>query len=36
MSVTQLGYLGINVRDVGAWEKFAGDFLGLHVWPDRG
>jgi len=36
MSVTQLGYLGLNVRDVGAWEKFASDFLGLQVWPDRG
>ncbi len=36
MSVTQLGYLGLNVRDVGAWEKFAAGFLGLQIWPDRG
>lgn len=36
MSVTQLGYLGLNVRDPGAWEKFATGFLGLQVWPDRG
>ena len=36
MSVIQLGYLGLNVRDTGAWEKFAADFIGLQVWPDRG
>jgi len=27
--VTQLGYLGIGVSDVAAWESFAGDVLGL-------
>lgn len=27
--VTQLGYLGIGVSDVTAWERFAGDVLGL-------
>jgi 2,3-dihydroxybiphenyl 1,2-dioxygenase len=36
VSVTQLGYLGLSVRDVAAWERFASDFLGLQVWPDRG
>jgi len=28
-SVTQLGYLGIGVSDVPAWERFATDVLGL-------
>lgn len=27
--VTQLGYLGIGVGDMSAWERFAGDLLGL-------
>lgn len=30
-SVTQLGYLGINVRDIAAWERFATEVLGLAV-----
>ena len=30
-AVTQLGYLGINVSDLDAWEKFATDVLGLQV-----
>ena len=29
--VTQLGYLGINVSDLDAWEQFATDVLGLQV-----
>jgi 2,3-dihydroxybiphenyl 1,2-dioxygenase len=28
-SVTQLGYLGISVSDLGAWSRFAEDVLGL-------
>src|SRR5262244_1025779 len=28
-SVTQLGYLGLSVRDVDQWEQFAGQVLGL-------
>lgn len=28
-SVTQLGYLGLSVRDVNGWEKFASQVLGL-------
>ena len=31
MSVTQLGYLGIGVSDVDAWEIYASDVLGLQV-----
>jgi 2,3-dihydroxybiphenyl 1,2-dioxygenase len=30
-AVTQLGYLGIGVGDVGAWERFATETLGLQV-----
>ena len=33
MSVSQLSYLGLNVRDVGAWEKFAVETLGMPVLP---
>ena len=29
--VTQLGYLGIGVSDIEAWEKFATQTLGLQV-----
>jgi hypothetical protein len=29
--VTQLGYLGIGVRDIGVWEFFATPTLGLQV-----
>jgi extradiol dioxygenase len=39
MSITQLGYIGLRVRDVDAWERFARDLLGMQVWdrgPDRG
>ena len=28
-SVTQLGYLGLDVKDVNEWERFAADILGL-------
>jgi biphenyl-2,3-diol 1,2-dioxygenase len=28
-SVTQLGYLGLNVKDLAEWERFAADILGL-------
>lgn len=31
MSVTQLGYLGIGVSDVSAWEDYATNVLGLQV-----
>jgi biphenyl-2,3-diol 1,2-dioxygenase len=31
MSVTQLGYLGIQVSDVEAWENFATGILGLQI-----
>jgi 2,3-dihydroxybiphenyl 1,2-dioxygenase len=30
-SVSQLGYLGIGVRDLAAWEKFAGEILGMQI-----
>lgn len=30
-SVSQLGYLGISVRDITAWERFATDLLGLAI-----
>lgn len=30
-TVSQLGYLGLEVSDLGAWERFAGDALGLGV-----
>ena len=30
-SVSQLGYLGLNVSDLDEWEQFAGQLLGLHV-----
>ena len=36
MSVTQLGYLGLNVRDMDAWIRFARDFLGLQLVAERG
>ncbi len=29
MPVRSLGYLRLAVQDIGAWERFAGDFLGL-------
>lgn len=29
--VTELGYLGIGVRDLGAWKAFAAEVLGLEV-----
>ena len=29
--VTQLGYMGFEVSDVAAWEKFATGILGLEV-----
>jgi len=28
-SVTQLGYLGLNVKDLAEWERFAAEILGL-------
>ena len=28
-SVTQLGYLGLNVKDLAEWERFASEILGL-------
>jgi biphenyl-2,3-diol 1,2-dioxygenase len=30
-SVSQLGYLGLNVNDLGEWERFATELLGLEV-----
>ena len=30
-SVTQLGYVGINAKDVDKWESFATNTLGLQV-----
>ena len=33
-SVTQLGYLGIGVSDIDAWERFATETLGLQVSKD--
>lgn len=30
-SVTQLGYLGLNVSNLGEWERFATEVLGLQV-----
>ena len=30
-AVTQLGYIGINVSDLDAWEQFATEALGLQV-----
>jgi 2,3-dihydroxybiphenyl 1,2-dioxygenase len=30
-SVTQLGYLGLNVSDLGEWERFATELLGVQV-----
>ncbi len=30
-SVSQLGYLGLNVSDLGEWERFATELLGLAV-----
>ena len=30
-NVTQLGYLGLSVSDVDAWERFATETLGLQV-----
>jgi 2,3-dihydroxybiphenyl 1,2-dioxygenase len=29
--VTELGYFGIGVRDIGAWKAFAGEVLGFEV-----
>lgn len=31
MSITQLGYLGMNVSDMEAWERFATQTLGLQI-----
>ncbi len=31
-SVTQLGYVGIGVKDVDQWEHFATETLGLQLW----
>jgi 2,3-dihydroxybiphenyl 1,2-dioxygenase len=31
MGVTQLGYLGLEVSDLGEWERFAAEVLGLQV-----
>ena len=31
MVVSQLGYIGIGVRDPGAWEQFATRVLGAEV-----
>src|SRR5215472_16598663 len=30
-SVSQLGYLGLNVSDLNEWERFATELLGLEV-----
>lgn len=35
MSVTQLGYMGLSVRDITAWERFATEVLGMPV-SERG
>ncbi len=38
MSVSQLGYIGLNVSDILAWEAFATEVLGLEVsgWAEDG
>src|SRR5689334_9048093 len=33
IGVAQLGYLGFEVSDLGSWEKFATETLGLTVAP---
>ncbi|MEX0729807.1 MAG: VOC family protein [Aquisalimonadaceae bacterium] len=33
-AVTQLGYLGLTVKDLDAWEEFGRDVLGLQAWCD--
>lgn len=33
MSVTQLGYVGLNVRDLAAWEKLTVQVLGMEARP---
>jgi biphenyl-2,3-diol 1,2-dioxygenase len=35
-AVTQLGYLGISAKDLGAWETFARDILGLQARQEDG
>ena len=34
VSVTQLGYIGLEVKDIAAWRDFATDFLGMQVNAD--
>ncbi len=31
MGVTQFGYIGVGVSDIGAWEEYATDVLGMQV-----
>ena len=35
MAVTQLGTLGLQVQDLGAWRSFFGDVLGLEVLDEK-
>jgi 2,3-dihydroxybiphenyl 1,2-dioxygenase len=35
MGVTELGYLGLGVKDLAVWERFAAEVLGLEVVPER-
>ncbi len=36
VGVTQLGYLGMEVGDLDAWQRFATETLGLELLPDKG
>jgi extradiol dioxygenase len=36
MSVSQLGYLGLFVRDLDAWVRFATELMGMQAWDERG
>lgn len=29
--VTELGYIGISVKDVAAWKKYAGEYIGMQI-----
>ncbi|MGH7948448.1 MAG: VOC family protein, partial [Candidatus Binataceae bacterium] len=31
VQVTELGYMGIGVKDIGAWKNFAGAIIGMEV-----
>jgi 2,3-dihydroxybiphenyl 1,2-dioxygenase len=36
MGVTELGYLGLGVKDLAVWERFAAEVLGLEVVREQG